>query len=1051
MKKKNMILRNALRNVKKYPGRFIAIMAIITISCTFYTGVKAASPDMKNSAWKYYDDHSLADIQLKSTLGFDDDDIDKLLADDRFGTGYAGYSGDFLTMGNNNGKAGVKVMSYSEDHPLNKLYLTEGRFPQSADECVADADSGQKITFSVGQKIVLENDSDDDISESLNRTEYTVVGLVKSPLYVTFDRGATQIGTGSLSAFIYIPEENFAYDAYTDIYLSVPEAHESSVKPFSDEYEDIIEKAELFLGDISLSYLDMRGDSIRADAEEEIADARQKLADGEKKYNDGLKEYNDGLKEYNNGYRDFSVNRSDFEAAKEEYENGVKEIAESEERLTRLSGTCGQVDKFLEDYAEVYMKILPDALLDVFKEIQQIYDENSVDASISDLLAVYIITNPVKDPQSKAAAVAAIQGVNEQVRAASSAALAEISTQKAVLEKAGEEIEENSTLIDEAEQEIKKAKKELDDAKKELDDAQEEINDAKAEIADAEAEIEDTIADGEWYIWNRGEFNPGCLSYGEDADRVDSIAAVFPVFFILIAALVCCTTMSRMVEEQRTETGTLKALGYSSGTIIMQYVLYAAIASVIGSLVGTALGFTFLPGIIFKCYETMYRYPEFNSPVIPGYTAGCMIVSLLCTTGSAAVTSISELSDVPASLIRPKPPKNGKRIFLEKIGFIWRRMKFSYKVTFRNLLRYKSRFLMTLVGIGGCTALLLTAFGLKEAIACIADKQYDEIFLYDAMAVLGDKADDEDRAALNEVIESSDEIISRMSVIQETKEVYSQSADRECYIFAPSDILVLNDYIVLRRRADGTPIMLEDGKVVINEKLGNMLGVGKGDTLDIEGAESSVVISDITENYTFHYVYMTRSTYTSLFGEKADNIVLINTGDTPEKAVRDDVSSRLIACDGVVSASFTYDGTDNFRKLVSSLDLIVIVLIAFAGALSLLILFNLANININERVREIATIKVLGFFDGEVSAYIYRENIVSAVIGIGGGLVLGIFFERFVVKTAEVDEVMFSPDIPWFCFILAAAVMMIFTAVVNVLLHFKLKKIDMASSMKAIE
>lgn len=1050
MKKKNMIMLNTLRNVKKYPGRFIAIMAIIAISCTFYSGVKSASPDMKNSAWDYYDEYALADIQLKSTLGFDDTDIDSLLGGDNFGAGYAGYSGDFLTDGTG-GSAAVKVMSYSDEQPLNKLMLTEGRTPSAPDECLADAESGQKITFEIGQRIVLENDSDEDISESLEYTEFTVVGLVKSPLYVTFDRGATQIGTGSLSAFIYIPEESFAYGAYTDIYLSVPEAHADGIAPFSGEYSDIVEKAELFLGDVSLSYLESRGNSIRAEAEEEIADARQKLADGEKKYNDGYKEYSDGLKEYNDGYKEFTEQRKEFEDAAEEYENGVKEIAEGEERLTRLSGTCDQIDGFLEDYAQVYMKILPDALLDVFKEIQQIYDENDVDASISDLLAVYIISNPVKDPQSKTAAGAAIQGVNEQVRAASAAALSEISVQKAALDAAGKTIEENRALIDEAEQEIKDAKKELDSAKRELDDAQAEINDAKAEIADAEAEIEETVSDGEWYIWNRDEFNPGCMSYGEDADRVDSIAAVFPIFFILIAALVCCTTMSRMVEEQRTETGTLKALGYGSFTIIMQYVLYAAIASVIGSLLGTALGFALLPEILFRCYETMYRYPSFSSPFIPSFAAGCMAVSLICTTGSAAAASVSELSDVPAALIRPKPPKNGKRILLEKIGFIWRRMKFSYKVTFRNLLRYKSRFLMTIVGIGGCTALLLTAFGLKESIACIADKQYDEIFLYDAMAVLGDKADEEDRNALDEVIDGSDEIISHMGVIQESRDVFSESADRECYIFAPSDAEGLNDYIVLRRRSDGSPIALSDGGVVINEKLSNMLGAGKGDTINIEGAESGIVITDIAENYTFHYVYMTQNTYRSLFGEKEDNIILINTGDTPEKSVRNEVSSRLIACGGVISASFTFDGTDNFRKLVSSLDLIVAVLIVFAGALSLLILFNLANININERIREIATIKVLGFFDGEVSAYIYRENIVSSFIGIACGLVLGIFLEGFVVKTAEVDEVMFSPDIPWFCFILAAAVMMIFAAAVNVLLHFKLKKIDMASSMKAIE
>lgn len=1047
---KNNLLLNTLRSVKKYPGRFVAIMSIIAISCAFYSGVKAACPDMKRSGWEYYDKYCLADIQIKSTLGFDEDDIDKLLENEEFGEGYAGYSADVLT-NSGYGSAAVKVMSYSEEQPLNKLLITEGRLPEAPNECVADASPRSKVTFSVGDTVTLFSEKDEDIGDYLSSTEYTVVGLAMSPLYVTSVRGATSISNGTLNGFIYIPEENFTYDKFTDIYLSVPAAHASSVEPFSDEYEDIVEAAEDYAEELSEDFLGVRAESIRAEAEEELSDARKKLADGEKELSDGKKKYEDGLKKYNDADEELKAQRADIDSARAEIDDGMKEIEENEVKLLDLADTCVKVDKFLVDYENVYMKVLPDVLLNVFNEIQTSYDNNNVEVSIVDLMAVYIITDPEKDPVSKTSSRQAIIEVNNQVRYATDAALGEIRAQKAVLEETSAQLDEGEETLSDYEKELSDSKKELDDAQKELDDASAKIADAQKEIADAEAEIDDLISDAEWYVWNRDEFNPGCYSYGRDAERVDSIANAFPIFFILIAALVCWTTMSRMVEEQRTETGVLKALGYSSASIIMQYVLYAAAASIIGSLIGTAVGFALLPKIIYICYTTMYCYPDFSAPFMPLFALGCMGASLLVTALAAVYTAVRELNVVPASLIRPKPPKNGKRIFLERIGFIWKHMKFTHKVSFRNILRYKSRFLMTLIGIGGCTALLLTGFGLKEGISCIADKQYTDICLYDAMVVIDDGAEEAELVEIEAVIDGRSEILSHMNIIQETKKASFGDSSFDCYVFSPESCDDINSFIILRDRKTHTPITLETGSIVINEKLGRLIGAGVGDEIILEGAAMPLKVSAITENYTYHYAYMTRDTYENAFGSAKNNMILLNTGNTPAENIREEISSELISCEAVISASFIYDGTDSFRKLVSSLDLIVAVIVLFTGALSFVILYNLANININERIRELATIKVLGFFDGEVGAYVYRENSISAVVGIAAGLILGIFFEAFVIRNCEVDEVMFSPDIPWYCFIRAAVVMVIFTVTVNIFLYFKLKKIDMAASMKAIE
>ncbi|MCM1578208.1 MAG: hypothetical protein NC078_05350 [Ruminococcus sp.] len=1056
----NRLLLNTFREVKKSPGRFAAITAIIAISCAFYSGVKAAAPDMKSSAARYYDEYSLADIQIKSTLGFAEEDIDVLLGSGSYTSGYAGYSADLFTDGFV-GQAALKVMSYSEEQPLNGVRLTEGRMPENPGECLADDKEHAKISFGVGDKIVLAAPEGEELSDYVNREEFTVVGLVSSPVYVKFDRGATSIGNGSLDAFIYISPDDFAYETYTDIYLSA--AGTKGIDPFSDEYDRLTEAGKKYAEDISAERLEVRADSLRFEAEEELAEAREDLAEGQDKLADGKKEYSDGLRDVADAEAELEEQRENFEEGEKEYNDALAELEENELNMTHLSETCARVDKFLADYDGVYLKVLPDGLLGLFKEIQDIYDANSIDADIEDLMAVYIITDPDKSPRERETARITISTVNEQVREASAAALYQIAVSKDVLAKTGEEIEAGREELEKYEKELEDAKKDLAEAEKELAEAQEEIDDANKEIANAEQELEDIIEKGEWYVWDRSEWNPDCSSYGKDAERLDAIASVFPIFFILIAALVCCTTMSRMVEEQRTQTGTLKALGYSGFDIIMQYVLYAVAASVIGSVGGTLIGMPLLPRIFYICYESMYAYPYFETPIKTGYLIGCMGVSVLCTVLSAVYTAGRELTGTPAVLIRPKPPKDGKRILLEKIGFIWNRMKFTHKVTFRNLMRYKSRFFMTLIGIGGCTALLLTGYGLKTAISCIVDKQYSELWLYDAMAVVEEELSEEDSTEIENALAARSEITGYMRAFQETKDVWGLSGENVTgYIFAPDVSLTadsedMSDYIVLRDRKTHEPInilTLGENEAVINEKLALLLGVSKGDEITVEDGSEPLKVAAITENYTFHYVYMNTAAYKKLFGNNAPdapNMILINTGDTPEKSVRDEISAELIACDGVISASFTYDGTDSFRKLVSSLNLIVIVIILFAGLLAFVILYNLANININERVRELATIKVLGFFDGEVGAYIYRENTISAVVGMAAGLVLGIFFESFVIRTAEVDEVMFSPEIPPECFVLAAVTMAAFTVIVNAILYFRLKKIDMTSSMKAIE
>lgn len=1044
---KSKIALNTLRGIKKSPGRFIAVMSIIAIGCCFFVGVKSSCGYMKNSAWKYYEMQQLADIQVKSTLGLTEDDFNAVLECGNFETGDAGYSAD-VYVDDENGNIPVKLISYSEDISLNIPYLTEGRLPQNSGECLADADAKSPLSYSVGDTVTFVSATDDDISDTLTVTEYTVVGLCKSPMYVSFERGSTTVGSGTLSAFFYIPDEDFSLDVYTDIYLKVNGA--ADAEPFSDEYNQIVADEEDKLEALADERLEIRKTDAFADAKQEIEDAKAEIEDAKAELEDAEKEYQDGYDEYTANAAEVADARQQYEDAVAEYESSLVQLDDGSTASAELLSTCNILDGYIEKYDMMYQRQLFDSTLEDIQEIQTIYDKYGLDIQIADYLAVYIITNPDKDPVGKATAKAAITQVNETVHAAAAQAMSTADTQIQTVDSIQDQFNETLQQIGEAESQLASAKKTLDEAAEEIENGKSEIADAEQEISDAEKELEDAADEAKWYVWNRDEFNPGCLTYGEDAERVDAIAKVFPVFFIIIAALMCATTMSRMVEEQRTETGVLKALGYSSSAIIMQYVLYAVSASVIGGVIGTALGFKLLPNIIYIAYCTMYNYPIFETPFRPAFALACIVVSILCTGVATVYTTSKSLNIVPAQLIRPKPPKDGRRIFLEKIHFIWNRLNFTSKVTFRNLLRYKTRFFVTVVGVAGSCALMVAGIGLKYSISCIADLQYDEIFIYDAIAIPNDTADEEEIAEYLDYLDNSELVEGYTFAVQESKEITSESTSFEAYVFVPSSLDELNDYIVLRERTTDEPIILDDG-CVINEKLSRLLDADIGDTLYIEGSDRPLTITDICENYTYNYCYITMDVYEEMFGAADENVILINTGGTPEKDVREDFSREMLLYDGILSVTFLYDGAESFRNLVSSMDLIVIVVVAFAAALSFVILLNLANITVNERERELATIKVLGFYDHETDAYIYRESIISTFIGIVAGLILGIFLEGFVIRTSEVDAVMFSPEIPAYVFVLAAALMILFSVIVNVILHFKLKKIDMVVSMKAIE
>ena len=1055
--KKKLIL-NTLRSVKNTKSRFIAIMAIIAIGCGFFAGVKSAGPDMKLSAADYFEKQGLADIHMMSALGFDDEDVTAVSDTGIAEEIYAGYSADLIIDGgDNNGKI-VKAYSYSKDSGINLPYLTEGRLPEKADEIVVDEKFYSAVTPNIGDKITLTADGDNDISDYLSRAEFTVVGKARLPVYVAYDRGSAGFGNGVINGWLLIPEENFTYDIYTDIYLRLSET--VWVDPFTNKYEEIIDSNIDRLEELGEFQIEHRQNIIIEEAYEEIDDAKAEVADGEAEIAENEQKLADAEKEIADGEAEIAENLQKIADAEKEIADGQEELTDREieyhngERFINImNGTVNWINGIIDDYA-----VNAAANETEISEKIESYPSNdffTVDENLQQLITGYMSIPAAYDDGTKAACG---QGLRQYSAELSTQAqelgttLAESRIQldnaKAELDNARAEVAEGKEEIEKARTEIADGKQEIEDGKKEIADAKKEIEEAKEEIADAEREAHEAVDDAEWYVFDR-DFNPYYSHYAEDCERVDAIAAVFPIFFILVAALVCCTTMTRMVEEQRTQIGTLKALGYSRFTIISQYILYALAASIPGGFVGLLIGFNTLPRVIFVCYQSMYTQPYLIANFKWDYAVGCITAACLCTGLSALYASRQELVSCPAQLMRPKPPKDGKRILLERITFIWKRLKFTTKVTFRNLFRYKARLLMTVIGIAGCTALLLTGFGLKESISAIVDRQYGDIFRYDALAAL----DEDSESEFSEIIsdcESSGIVTEKMLVMQGTEDVWSDLSNGEkfeAYIMVPSEAENFRSFIDLHTRQGKSPIELGDG-VVLGEKLARFLGVKVGD--EVYFAENKPIrVDGICENYTFNYAYMKPETYANTgLGELKNNILLMNMTD---ENASDKLSEILLEHNAVLGISYSSGGGDKFRDLVDSLALIVVAIIASAGALAFVVLFNLSNINVNERIRELATIKVLGFFDGEVAAYIYRENILSTIMGTGAGLILGIFLEKFVVQTAEVDAVMFAPGIAAYCFFAAAAISVFFSVLVNITLYFRLKKIDMATSLKAIE
>lgn len=550
---------------------------------------------------------------------------------------------------------------------------------------------------------------------------------------------------------------------------------------------------------------------------------------------------------------------------------------------------------------------------------------------------------------------------------------------------------------------------------------------------------EEKVTGEEWYVLDI-DSNAGFYQYEQDTERIDNVAKVFPLVFFIVAVLICLTTMTRMVEEERSQIGTLKSLGYKDSAIMFKYILYATLATIIGSIIGVVIGYRLLPELCFEMYKNMYRLGDIKLSYYASLTFQGMIIALLCTLGATIYTCRKTLKESPANLLRPVAPAAGKRVLLERIPIIWNHLSFSHKVTVRNVFRYKKRFLMTIIGIAGCTGLILAGFGLKDCIVKMVPHQYEEIFSYQAKIALNEEKTNE---TINKIKENK-KIKDILEVQEEAVTIDNKDTNQSVTLVIPKEYP--DGFIKLQDRKTNEHYNLNNG-IIITEKLANLLEVEENDVLKFTGTDKyEKKIAHITENYLFHYIYLPKSEYQ----EDEYNTVLVKTKNMTEKEEKE-FASKLKEIPGVSSITFTSSTRHIFDDTMDNFAYVSLILIVSAGALAFVVLYNLSSVNISERRRELATIKVLGFYDKEVYQYINRENTILTIIGILLGLGIGNILTMYIIKTCEIDMLMFDPTIALASYIYAILITAAFAILVNVILYFSLKKIDMIESLKSVE
>ena len=1090
--------------IRKSPGRFLSILFIVALGVAFFSGIRASEPDMRLTGDAYFDESNLMDIKALSTYGVTQDDVDAISKIDGVEHAEGAYSADFMQIVDKKQKV-LHVISLQDE--MNQVKLSDGRMPQKAGECLADQDAGYKV----GDIIKLRSGTSDEVIDTLTTDTLKVVGLCSSPMYISYGRGSATIGTGTISAFVMVPEETFDMDVYTEVYVQVKGAKNEVA--FTDGYDKKVEKVLDQIEDITDERAEIRKQELvneaqekideareeleqgRADAASELADAAAKIADAEEQLTSGKAQITSGKKQIASAKNTLSKKESELEQAQNQYNAGLAQLQEGEaqyeaglaqyeaakpEAEAKIQTGREEIDKKKQELATA------PAQLEVLKQsvagLEQKQTEGTITveeaATLKELKENQIpqledfIANGEQLIASGEAELDAAQKQLDDTAATLAQTKSELDAAKASLNGVPQQLASGKAQIQSGWTEIRKQEKKLEEGAAEIAENEAKVAEAKIEYANGEEEAAQKIAEGEqkiadaeakvqdiekptWYVYDRDTLTE-YSGYGENAERLGAIGRVFPVLFFLVAALISLTSMTRMVEEQRTAIGTMKALGYSKMSIAKKYLGYALIATAGGSVLGVLIGEKILPYIIVYAYGILYQH--ITHILIPYqwiYAWMAAAAAIVCTMAATFFACYKELVAQPAVLMRPPAPKNGQRVFLERIKFIWKHLSFTWKSCIRNLTRYKKRFFMTVFGIGGCMGLMLVGYGIKDSCYEIAELQFRDIQMYDGSVYLKEDISDETRQNLLDYMKDDSDISHYMQTSMKNVTLVNGKNKRDAYQVVFSEPKDVKDYFDFHDRKSKEEYTLDDEGVIISEKTGKLLNAKAGDTIEIKDEENGnkkVKIAHICENYMGHYIFFTPSYYEKVYGENSEyNSIFFagQKGDTQEDYNK--IGEDILTQDGALSVSYMRDIEKQLDDMLKSLNLVIVVLIISAGMLAFVVLYNLNTVNITERQRELATLKVLGFYDLEVAEHVYRENVLLTFIGAAVGVVLGKFLHAFIIDTVEVDTAMFGRNINFSSYMYSLLFTILFSLIVNGIMYFKLKKIDMVESLKSIE
>ena len=1083
--------KNILREMKGNASRMVSLFGIVALGVMMLTGLMSIAPSMRSAAQKYYVQQNVFDLRVLSTLGLSDQDIAAIAATPGVEAVMPVKTLDLEANWQGQEERMVVQLQALQQDPaadtdanMNRLVLRSGRMPQAADECVVHV-MGYQAEIAEGTVLTLPEDT-----EGTKHKEYTVVGLVQDPQHISTDKESSTVGNGQLNYIAYVLDGELTADYYTACYIKAENA--GQYDNYSQEYQEAVDQVADRLEQISTAQCVQRREQLIDTANEKLAEARQtyddQKAEAEQKFAEAEQQLDDAQQQLDQAKAQLDAGETKLakqkEALPDTMQNGADQLVDGEEQVLEFEEQLQQIQLLVNlkkvadpllTYAQAALnnaqKALDDAepadeeyieLRDALAKAQAAYDningqlqgyQAQLDEGKKQMYAQGLISSPNLDnDQLVVEAKAALRRLKVQLLEGQ----LQLTTGTAT---AYSQFEAARAQLDAGWQEYQAGVQQLADSRAQYEaqkaDAQQKLDEGLQQLTDAEEQVS-KIKKGEWYVLDRNS-TLSFVTFEQYADRMAAIARVFPVFFFLVAALVASTTMTRMVDENRLQMGTLKALGYSNVSIAGKYLLYGIAASILGSIVGIAVGFVVFPTIFWYAYRTMmFSIPTFTLHFYPGLALGSMALSAAVIGLATLQACRASLKEKSAALLLPRAPVAGKRILLEYLTPLWKRMSFSQKTTARNLFRYKKRFFMTVLGVAGCTALLLIGFGIQDSLLPMLTKQTTELTHADLTISLSDEKALTMENGLADLLDSSSGITSWGRYYTKSVTLYNAEGEKETVsLVAAADESQMTEYFTFRTRQGHKAIAFDDSSVILTEKTAEKLGLSVGDSFEVEtadGGRRSLTLTGITENYVFTRLYLSQAQLKTLNGGAlpAWNAVYGQT-DCPTDAARASLSSAILACNYVSSVSFIEDTTQMFDGLIGCLNYVVMLVIVCAAALAAVVLYNLISVNLGERKKELATIKVLGFYDKEVYRYIFREIDLLSLIGSLVGLVVGIPLHQFIIRTVEMDQMMFIRSIAPRSFVFSVALTMLFNFAVCLLMRRHVRQISMVESMKAPE